>query len=444
MAITSPSDISDLAVWLNAGQGVTKSGGSAAANNDTVAGWADQFGTGKTVTVTGSPVYKTNVYNGQPCVRFNGDGARVVVSSAFSAANDTALTLFVVNKFGTGFTVSHGAGSGTEFVDAQIDNQRWLQLAGLSKKVAGTHTSLTVEEIRKGPSAIRLRCNGAGGDHSHSSDLNLEGAVADWRFGGFSSGFNLSGDIAEAISYNRTLTDTEVLDVRQYLLSKYGLTADPDPLIVFHGDSITFGFSASGPSTTYPSVTRSLLGSSSWMTDNQGVSGRTIQTIAGLIGTALSDVKRTGTPRNVVCVLGGVNDASAGRSTSQILADIESACLAARSAGFTVLVGTLLDCTGFLTFPGGYSGFATDRATINASIRSNYLTYADAVMDFAADSRIGANGAADSATYFADKLHPTDAGNAIMAEIAADAVRSLFGSVGGPGFGFGFGTFYGD
>lgn len=45
----------------------------------------------------------------------------------------------------------------------------------------------------------------------------------------------------------------------------------------------------------------------------------------------------------------------------------------------------------------------------------------DFIVDFAADATMGADGAADNTTYFADKVHPTAAGDAVMgARFATD------------------------
>ena len=65
----SPRDVSNLILWLDA------SAITGLNNNDPVATWSDRSGNGNDATqatATNRPLYKTNIVNGKPVVRFDG------------------------------------------------------------------------------------------------------------------------------------------------------------------------------------------------------------------------------------------------------------------------------------------------------------------------------------------------------------------------------------
>ena len=72
------------------------------------------------------------------------------------------------------------------------------------------------------------------------------------------------------------------------------------------------------------------------------------------------------------------------------------------------------------------SGFNTFRNAVNAIIYSwSPGQHYDALADFAGNATMGPDSAASNTTYYADGLHPTSAGQAILASIMQSAVDAL-------------------
>jgi len=86
------------------------------------------------------------------------------------------------------------------------------------------------------------------------------------------------------------------------------------------------------------------------------------------------------------------------------------------SAGWTagnICVGTMLPRQGQKE---------SDRSTYNGLIRSNAAGMGYKVCDFAADTRIGDAGDENNTTYYSDTIHPTAAGQQILADIIKSAI----------------------
>ena len=59
----------------------------------------------------------------------------------------------------------------------------------------------------------------------------------------------------------------------------------------------------------------------------------------------------------------------------------------------------------------------SDRTTYNSTIRTGSASRGVKVCDFAANATLGPAGAENNTTYYADRVHPTAAGHAILAGI---------------------------
>ena len=112
-------------------------------------------------------------------------------------------------------------------------------------------------------------------------------------------------------------------------------------------------------------------------------------------------------------VLAGGGDFRLGRSAAYEYAAIQTYCAARRSAGFRVLVVTTLPSADPATFE-------PTRLAYDAMLRDGWSTFADGLVDIAADPRIGDTGDEfDAQFYQQDELHLTDAGYGVMASVAA-------------------------
>jgi hypothetical protein len=97
-----------------------------------------------------------------------------------------------------------------------------------------------------------------------------------------------------------------------------------------------------------------------------------------------------------------------------------------KTAGCRVFVGTMLSRTGNDIAGNTYD---SDKNTYDALILTTAKSMgADAVIDFAANPLLGADGATGNTTYFqGDAIHPTQAGQQLLANAAGNALNYYFG-----------------
>ncbi len=115
----------------------------------------------------------------------------------------------------------------------------------------------------------------------------------------------------------------------------------------------------------------------------------------------------------------GVAEAESGAST---YAALVTYCQARRTAGWKVIALTCIA----RTWPGDPVDFETQRQVLNTSIHANWATFADALCDVAADSRLGDPGAQNNPTYFkGDTTHLQPAGYAIVAALVKPVLQTF-------------------
>lgn len=127
---------------------------------------------------------------------------------------------------------------------------------------------------------------------------------------------------------------------------------------------------------------------------------------------------------NVLVVNCGSNDIAADQRNAtgeQAAADLAAYCADRQTAGWTVVVTTVLPRTS----TGVGANYETRRTTLNTAIRADWATYADALADTAADTTIGDATDSDNTTYYSDKVHLTFAGRHIAGPIIAAAIESV-------------------
>lgn len=161
----------------------------------------------------------------------------------------------------------------------------------------------------------------------------------------------------------------------------------------------------------------------------RAVGGSTLATMA-----ARFDADVVAKPK-VVTILIGANDVysigspgSAYAVTQDYLDALFAYAAKWRATGAKVLVGTVLgQCVA--GNPNNVNGRQnTARVPVNAGIRAAVGTKIDAVIDYAADARIGTDSAACDLTLFIDGLHPTEGlglgigGQGILAAVYAPVV----------------------
>lgn len=192
-----------------------------------------------------------------------------------------------------------------------------------------------------------------------------------------------------------------------------GLGADlAKPRLVCIGDSITDGTHGNNgvrPTQEYPSQLERLRPDR--LVINAGQWG---SQIAGLL-----PVDHLFTPGAQLVVFVSTNDLSQNKTPEVVFADYAKYCAARKAAGWDVSACTVLPRPEKNVEPGGESKIQQ----FNALLRKGYDEFADRLIDFAADPRMGDPGDELDLTYFSpDKVHPNAAGYQVLAEIVDKAL----------------------
>lgn len=151
---------------------------------------------------------------------------------------------------------------------------------------------------------------------------------------------------------------------------------------------------------------------------NAAVSGEQLQ---NMIAQAAAQVDAAFDARKgvqVCTIWAGTNDIRVGaRTGAQVYADLLTYCAARRSAGFKVIVITMLPRGNFV------GGEAAERLAFNASVKANWATFCDALVDTTADSRLQSS--ADTTYFNADTIHLNNTGYALIAAAVKVQLDSL-------------------
>ncbi len=122
---------------------------------------------------------------------------------------------------------------------------------------------------------------------------------------------------------------------------------------------------------------------------------------------------------NVCVVQAGGGDFRHDDTATHVYAALRTYCAARRAAGFAVVVVTVLPAD-------ESAGFEVERLAYNAMVRETWTQFADGLADIAADGRIGDTGGAFDRQFFGlDARHPNNAGNTVMAAVAAPVLNAL-------------------
>jgi hypothetical protein len=228
--VINPSSISGLTLWLKA-DSLGLSDGTA------VSTWTDSSGTGNNATqATGvnQPIFKTNIVNGKPTVRFDGSNDSLTFSSSPA---DTSV--FVVASLGVApasqtayapFTV-FGTGTPLAGIDltCRLTGTNWgvyvgSDLSSGEDLVNGTFN--IIEATTSGAGTVIYR-NGVQKATSGSRS-NGDGSTAQIASQtGSSRWFN--GDIAEILIYDSVLSQIDRTNVEKYLSAKYAIGGYQSP-----------------------------------------------------------------------------------------------------------------------------------------------------------------------------------------------------------------------
>lgn len=214
--------------------------------------------------------------------------------------------------------------------------------------------------------------------------------------------------------------------------------------VVCHGDSLTWGASASrgqgepgvaveqspdpasaATATTYPAALARLLGPA-WRVRSVGTGGWPLDALAGEAPRKIDPLFDPSLKANVLIVFGGTNDLGGHRETVETAYErLRGYCRARKAAHpWRVLVVT----PPVAAYPKVYpADFDAKMIRLGALVRQSWRAFADGIVDLQADDRLGMAGSERNPALFdpRDFTHLTDAGYALVARKAADAVKGL-------------------
>lgn len=218
-----PDAISGLQMWLDA-EAIT-----GLVDNDPVATWTDQSGVGNDATqgtAGNRPIYKTNILNGKPVVRF--DNSNDGMTTTLTLANP--YTIIYVGNF-------NNADANRRAIQGQVQNRflgpysgRWQVYTGsfLPLGLPLPHANFVIHGMGETSEIAGWFLYESGGfpvsglqSGTATGTFTAIGAVGLGASGSIAEPFG--GDMAEVVAYNRMLTNAEARGLIQYFINKYGL-----------------------------------------------------------------------------------------------------------------------------------------------------------------------------------------------------------------------------
>jgi hypothetical protein len=241
----------------------------------------------------------------------------------------------------------------------------------------------------------------------------IPATLKDLAVGFLQNSFTSGYDIAALYYYSRSLSDAEAQAAYLYLATKY--TIQTPRTVIFTGSSYTAAGAYPGAVNTNATKPIQAIngGHGGWSLSNL-ISERSN------VVSILNGFTVPGSQTKIVSVEAGVNEVPPATS---FLTDLAAHCDALQAAGFKVLVHTILSHT---NDGDGGTAFNAFRNAANPVIRTWVGVHCDAVADWAADPNWGTDAAPNSLTYWnADKLHPNNATQLLMAVVTAAALDTI-------------------
>ena len=225
----APNQFGGLALWLDASQLTGLVDGNA------VASWTDMTGKGNhaiQATEANKPLYKTNILNGKPVVRFDGtdfltspNGAISGLSNAISifavynmtVQTDTSILVAETDDTANRLNIHPNFSGGTVFFDfGNIStggrvNGAWGGALGTFYRWGFVAGSSAMNIYRNGTSILSV-----------GTSKTFTPGIKTLNIGAYSA-TRFNGDVAEIIIYNRVLSAIERAFIDSYLSNKYAI-----------------------------------------------------------------------------------------------------------------------------------------------------------------------------------------------------------------------------
>jgi lysophospholipase L1-like esterase len=433
----TPFSLSNLQLWMNGrGSFYTDTGGATlATNGQTIANAPDGSNNSRVLTQSTSgnrPALDTIAANGSPCLVSTAATKAMATGAWTNSQPYTIACVFKMDSAATGASdvlfdgisaasalyAFDGGGTNKAYIRANANlNHNW--------PLGGDGFGMLVAEFNGASS--KMRWNGLTIE-TGSAGTSAPGGLTLFGLGG--GGRSMSAKVAQLAVWSGTkitsdLTNLTALEAQwatDYGFSRYTAA---EKRICFDGDSLTFGYQVALDSL-YPVKLLQTLGVP-WKGRNFAKSGFRVDQLSSDAASRVDTYYSSGLSKNILVFLGGINDilqnGTTGNSAATIHGLINTYCTNRRAAGWKVAVCTIPSGRNYSTAPGN---FETYRTTINSSIVSNWSSYADVLVDLAADSRIGSADSGNDTNYFqADKLHWNAGGCTVVSGLVNSAISGL-------------------
>lgn len=430
----TPTLIPNLRLWLDARNGgiYADAGSTLATNGQSVQQWHDASGQGNHVTTnTGTkPTYSTTGMNGYPCLTFAGY-QRMVTGNMLSTSYNQAVTMFVVGE-------PSGSNVNTIAAAAYADGKWSISHRGPWTRYSAANIyepDAVNHGIQTVAAAGELRIMGISWDGEYwrsisngylvkrtlaSGNLGLSGVV--------SVGANIStysgwwGTIGAVLVWQHGATDAQMRRISDYLMRRYGV-AKPAPSAIYMalGDSQTWDYGI--PTRPYTGQVIPLVGEDNLAHSSYAIAGAFLSDLMTTATDTVDTHLDSSQTLKITSVFAGGNDLGAG-AYANVMQDTEDYCNARRAAGWDkILVFTVPARSP--SNPGVPPGYEADRVAFNSSLRANYISFADGIVDIAAHPIFDSTDDTSNLTYYwADGVHYTQDGHAVIAGILAPILTS--------------------
>ena len=226
-----PSDIAGLKAWYKADAITGHSDG------DAISSWSDSSGNGLNLSQasgTNQPLYKTNILNGQPVLRFDGSNDYMNNTSISGFSNAASIFLLqVVRGNQCGGSYELGVNSG---VNTGISNIPWCGSTMYSRfsSPGGGDTTWAftppytdeISQVYSGSAHTSNTWENGVSKSSRAANATFSTAPNTLTLGALTpTNYWLQDDIGEFILYNTAVSDSDRAQIESYIQNKYGLSS---------------------------------------------------------------------------------------------------------------------------------------------------------------------------------------------------------------------------
>lgn len=321
----------------------------------------------------------------------------------------------------TQFTRMEFAGSNSSPPSVRISGTNAYSSAGLSHPYSTTADIFVTRIIRRSGTLLTDWVNGV----KHLDGVTVVADTIDDYIvtGGFDATW-VAGKVVEVHAWPRALSDAEVEQTLAFWAQEYDLLVD-QANIVWRGNSLVTGTGSTGGNRGFATlINENLIADGIGHRHANGGAGglTTTQMVAALATHLAANPGGNLTKMPTIMIACEITndlhgDGVTGVDAATAYQNYVDYCQGWQAVGALVVAMTCLPRE-------SHGTFESNRALVNADIRDNWETFADVLVDIAADATMGA-GPPLNDTYYTDSVHPTDAGYEILRSLIEPAVRSL-------------------